>query len=134
MYSPFLTNEYFMLKDDFYQLLNMEQVNDNEFIAYIHLNNNHEIFKGHFPGQPVVPGVCMIQIVKELVSSALDLTLTLKSSRNIKFTALIDPNKTPDLKLQLIIERKEDNTIRIKNVSSFGTVDAVKMDLTYVII
>lgn len=123
-----------MLKDDFYQLKNIEQVNDNEYIANIHFNNKHEIFKGHFPGKPIVPGVCMIQIVKEIVSSAFDLNLTLKSSRNIKFTALIDPNKTPDLKLQLTIERKEDNTVRVKNVSSFGAIDAVKMDLNYIIL
>lgn len=123
-----------MLKDDFYQLKNLEQVSDTEYLANIHLNNKHEIFKGHFPGQPVVPGVCMIQIVKEIVSEALNLNLSLRSSRNIKFTALIDPNKTPDLKLKLTIESKEDNTIRVKNVSSFGTIDAVKMDLNYIII
>lgn len=123
-----------MLKDDFYVLKSLENSSETEYIAHIHLNNKHDIFKGHFPGQPVVPGVCMLQIVKEIVSSALDVKLTLKTSRSIKFTALIDPDKTPDLKLELNIEKKDDNMLRVKNTSYFGTTDAVKMDLNYLIL
>ena len=30
------------------------------------LNPDHLIYKAHFPGQPVTPGVCILQIIQEL--------------------------------------------------------------------
>jgi 3-hydroxyacyl-[acyl-carrier-protein] dehydratase len=33
----------------------------------VRLNPNHEIFAGHFPNNPVLPGVCVLQIVKEIL-------------------------------------------------------------------
>ena len=50
---------------DFYTLQSYDK-NEKSFVANIILNKDHEIFKGHFPGNPVTPGVCMMQIVKEL--------------------------------------------------------------------
>ena len=35
--------------------------------ATISINKKHRILEGHFPGLPVVPGVCMLQIVRELM-------------------------------------------------------------------
>ena len=31
------------------------------------LNAEHEIYKAHFPGRPITPGVCLLQIAKELL-------------------------------------------------------------------
>ena len=35
----------------------------------VSLNASHIIYEAHFPGNPVTPGVCIIQIVKELVEA-----------------------------------------------------------------
>ena len=32
---------------------------DEEYTCVIRLNPEHNVYKGHFPGMPVVPGVCM---------------------------------------------------------------------------
>lgn len=81
-----------ILKDNFYSILQWETENSS-IRATITLNEKHAIFQGHFPGQPIVPGVCMIQIVKEVLESASGVNLLLKQADAIKFLAFIDPVK-----------------------------------------
>ena len=64
---------------DFYTLQSSEKEENGRFIAKITLNKDHDIFNGHFPGNPVTPGVCMMQIVKELTEEFTGKQLFLKS-------------------------------------------------------
>ncbi|MEG1591464.1 3-hydroxyacyl-ACP dehydratase [Chryseobacterium sp.] len=115
---------------DFYTLESSEKAENGSFIANISLNKNHDIFKGHFPGNPVTPGVCMMQIVKELTEEFTGKKLFLKSASNVKFMAIINPFETPDLTLQLDIKESEEE-IKVKNVTSFGETIALKMSVNY---
>jgi 3-hydroxyacyl-[acyl-carrier-protein] dehydratase len=63
----------------------------SEIKATLELDENHSIFKGHFPGQPVVPGVCMMQSVKELVERHVKHKLVVAEADNMKFLSVIDP-------------------------------------------
>jgi 3-hydroxyacyl-[acyl-carrier-protein] dehydratase len=47
--------------------------------------------------------------------------------------AIINPNETPDLILDLVIDEKEDE-IKVKNISSFGETIALKMSVNYKIV
>ncbi len=115
---------------DFYTLQSYEQAENGSFTAYISLNKDHDIFKGHFPGNPVTPGVCMMQIVKELSEEFTGLNLFLKSASNVKFMAIINPFETPDLTLQLDITQTEEE-VKVKNTTSFGETIALKMSVNY---
>lgn len=68
------------------------------------MNENHEIFKGHFPGNPVVPGVCQIQMIKELIEKALNGFFRLTESDNVKFLSMISPIKTPVVEFEIQIK------------------------------
>lgn len=61
--------------------------------AEITINPAHEIFEGHFPGQPVVPGVCMIQIIKELMEQSMNQQLLFSKGHQIKFLQLLVPDE-----------------------------------------
>lgn len=115
--------------NNFYELKSQESEN-NMFKAKITLNKDHEIFQGHFPGNPVTPGVCMMQIVKELTEYFTDSKLFLKSASNVKFMAIINPFETPDLLLELDINEK-DGELKVKNTTSFGETIALKLSVTY---
>ncbi|HLV43259.1 MAG TPA: hypothetical protein VKY37_13340 [Brumimicrobium sp.] len=123
-----------MLLKGFYTLNQIEKLSEKEFDAFIHLNKDHDIFKGHFPGNPVTPGVCMVQILKELTAEITELKLVMKSSNNIKFMALINPEKTPDIKLNIIINTENEGEVHVKNVCYFDETVALKMAVKYSII
>jgi 3-hydroxyacyl-[acyl-carrier-protein] dehydratase len=72
----------------------------------IELNPSHPVYEGHFPGNPVVPGVCQVQIIKELASRVLKTDLRLVNSDNIKFLSMIVPQRNPAL--EVVIETREE--------------------------
>ena len=72
----------------------------------IQLDPSHPVYEGHFPGNPIVPGVCQVQIIKELVSLTLNTELFLERSENIKFLSMIIPVQTPVLDIRLDIKAK----------------------------
>lgn len=114
---------------DFYQV-NSVLGENGKFSVEVTLNKDHHIFKGHFPNNPVTPGVCMMQIIKELTETIIKSSLFLQSASNIKFMALINPNESPNLKLDLDIIENE-NIIKVKNITSFGETIALKLSATY---
>ncbi len=82
-------------------LYNISEFNDTngDFSAIITFNPAHKIFAGHFPGQPIVPGVCLIHILKEIAYMVSDKELLLAKGSNIKFLHVIDPQEHPELKI-----------------------------------
>lgn len=71
-----------------------------------------DIFKAHFPGEPVTPGVCIIQIAVELVCAAMNKSLTLKGVRNAKFLSVINPSTCPTVHYE-ISAREADNCFKL---------------------
>jgi 3-hydroxyacyl-[acyl-carrier-protein] dehydratase len=121
-----------MLNKDFYKIQTINQVDDNTIHVSILLNKNHDIFNGHFPNNPITPGVCMIQAIKEIAQTQVNSLLFIHKISNVKFTALINPNVNPDLILELSLIN-ENNTIKVKNITKFtdGTI-ALKCNGTFV--
>ena len=121
-----------MLIEGLYTVEAVEKT-DNGISAKIHLDKDHEIFKGHFPGNPVMPGVCMIQIIKELTEEATGKNLFLAVSSNIKFMAIINPDKNPDLELSIDITL-DNGEVKIKNITSFEDTVALKLNAKFKIL
>ena len=60
-----------MLLDNFYTILSSEQPDETSGTVLLELNPDHAIYQGHFPAHPVVPGVCLLQLIKESVENIL---------------------------------------------------------------
>jgi 3-hydroxyacyl-[acyl-carrier-protein] dehydratase len=103
-----------MLKDDFFTISSIQKEN-NSFKIILELNAMHKIFEGHFPGQPVVPGACMLQMVKEITEVILNKKIRLTRADNIKFLLLINPNEHKTLQMEVTFSISEDG---IANVSA----------------
>jgi len=120
-----------MVLKDFYKVLSEEKVSDSKYNITILINEKHEVFKGHFPGNPIMPGVCMIQIIKELTESITKSSLMIQSLANVKFMALINPEVTPELRLELDVTITEDDLVKVKNTTYFNDTTALKLSTVY---
>lgn len=120
-----------MVLKDFYKVVSEEKISDSKFNVTILVNEKHEIFKGHFPGNPIMPGVCMIQIIKELTEKITKQTLMIQTLSNVKFMALINPENNPELRLELDIVMTEDDLIKVKNTTYFNDTVALKLSNVY---
>jgi 3-hydroxyacyl-[acyl-carrier-protein] dehydratase len=88
-----------MLMNDFFKITDLRS--GDTHIAQIALNPSHKVYEGHFPGMPVAPGVCLVQMTKEILESITGKKLLMESCSNIKFTAILNPFVNPDVTLTL---------------------------------
>lgn len=65
---------------------------EGEAVYRIELLADSLIYQVHFPGRPITPGACMIQIVQELAQAYFgNPFLQVKHISNLKFLALLEP-------------------------------------------
>ena len=112
-----------MLSGFFFDIQSFTYENPGEFkfncTVVVTLDCNHPIFQGHFPGNPVVPGVCQIQMVKELVEKIVSHPLNLVESDNVKFLSMINPIDNPQLEFKITVKSLNDPLISV--IASIGT-------------
>lgn len=103
---------------------------DHSFSADIVLDAAHEIYRGHFPGAPVTPGVVQLQIVKELLEQHLGRNLRLKTMRVCKFMQIINPEETPEIRID--IKFTEGALIDVTASGSFQDITYFKTQISYI--
>lgn len=119
-----------MLIKNFYTVENIQENSPNNYTALISLNTSHEVFKGHFPNNPVMPGICMIQIIKELSEEITQKQLFMEQVVNVKFMTLINPEICNELTFHLQLNQT-DELIKVKSSIDFEETVALKMSSTY---
>ncbi len=87
-------------------LTNLEHHSDKIFAKVI-LDPDHAIFKGHYSGKPVLPGACMLQIVRDTLEAALNRQVVLKQAPQMKFLLMVDPRQNSELAINLNIKDVE---------------------------
>jgi len=102
-----------MLIKDFFEIISSELINDNELSTSVSINPDHKIFKGHFPENPVVPGVVSVQMINEILSHHLKVSLMTSSARSIKFISMIDPRVNPDLMFNIKFSETERDNFKV---------------------
>ncbi len=97
-----------MLKNNLYQVSSInflpqdqEGTGISKYSVSLRLESSHDIFKGHFPGNPVLPGVCQVEMVRELAEEILGSRLLLPQASQIKYLSLINPMINPLLWVSL---------------------------------
>ena len=102
-----------MLKNDFYTIAKFDRKDDMRS-GFIHLNPSHAIFEGHFPNIPIVPGVVLMQIVKEIVEEEMGFQLILIEAKNVKFLDFINPKEITKLFFEIIIKSVESGLFKVQ--------------------
>jgi 3-hydroxyacyl-[acyl-carrier-protein] dehydratase len=119
-----------MLIKDFYTIDSCSYSQDNNNIsANITINPNHDVYNGHFPGQPVVPGVIQLQILRELCEKEFNKPLSITGSSVIKYINMIIPDKNPKLAIDIAI-KEADGTYKIDGKILDGDTVFLKAKLT----
>jgi 3-hydroxyacyl-[acyl-carrier-protein] dehydratase len=119
-----------MLAGNFYTILETQQTAQS-FAALLALNAAHPIFEGHFPGQPVVPGVCMMQTIQELLEKGLQRKVMLQKAANMKFLVMINPVVQPQVSTELQYTLQDDGTVKTSAVIKSETTVFMKFQGTF---
>jgi 3-hydroxyacyl-[acyl-carrier-protein] dehydratase len=92
-----------LLLNNLYKIQTIAET-DQTIQAAVMLDAGHPIFKGHFPGHPVLPGVCMLEMITEIVGNQEQKQVRITNAPMIKFLNMIDPNKDPLIYFEIKFE------------------------------
>lgn len=97
----------------------------------IKLNADHPIYSGHFPDNPITPGVCSLEIITQLIGKyyqGVDRPLEIEA---IKFLGFINPLQTPNVRVELKFKEIEHGIWRVRGMLSTAQKTAVKVVARY---
>lgn len=83
-----------ILKNQLYQIEHSQE-SDGKKQFTISLLKECPIYRAHFPGQPITPGVCIVQIAQELLGQVVGQTLEISEVKNVKFLHVLSPIDNP---------------------------------------
>ena len=86
---------------------------ETEIWARLFINADHKIFEGHFPNQPVVPGVCMMQMIKEIYEAVTGNATSLVYAAELKFLSVLNPQENNLVHATIKMETAESGFINI---------------------
>ena len=119
-----------MLLNNLYTIQKLAE-SDNQIQVIVNLMADHAIFEGHFPGQPVLPGVCMMEMIAEITGYYLQESFRISGSPLIKFLRMIDPKKTPLIHFQIKFQSVKEIIVS-SGMIFLGTDIFMKFQLTLV--
>lgn len=95
-----------LLKDNLYHILKSEKGEESSTYV-LRVSETLPLFKGHFPGSPVLPGVCILQIFKELAETdlAVETPQRYHEIKQCKFLQPIAMNGPADLTVSLSLKQ-----------------------------
>ena len=90
-----------MLIADYYTILGKEHSEENTYVFRLALCPEADVYRGHFPGDPIAPGVCTLQMIKECLQSVLRREeMRLARIKQCRFSRLLRPSKK-ELQLEI---------------------------------
>ncbi len=115
-----------------------EMVPDESIVATKNVTINESFFRGHFPGNPVMPGVLIIETLAQAASILIlkspafyKKTAYLGAVKNAKFRGMVKPGDVMKLHIEMLKVRA-----RMGIVNAVATVDGKKVcsaELTFVV-
>lgn len=111
--NDLLLNNFFTITE-----ISFDEESPEKLHATLQLDTQHAIYGGHFPGNPVVPGVCIIQMIKETLSQHFNKELILVKAEEVKFLSIINPLENPTITLDYKIKYPGDDLVHAQVVIS----------------
>lgn len=94
------------LENYYYELVSMHG-DATGGMFHIALRQDCDVYRGHFPSNPVCPGVCNIQVIKECAERLVEKELHIGSIRRCRLTAVATPSACPELDVKISLTPTE---------------------------
>ena len=92
--------------DNYYSIVS-KTIDGLSGMFVVRLNPECKVYEGHFPGEPVSPGVCNREMLFECAAQVLGHPLRVRKISRCRLTTLITPLTHPELELRIGLNEKE---------------------------
>ena len=107
--------------------MHIETVAPQHFRVSVMLAPEHPVYEGHFPGNPIVPGVCSLHMVTECIGKVLGYTVVISQASVVKFLGIVQPSSDKDLEIDL--QMNDEMALKATIKSGERTVMSCKLRL-----
>lgn len=115
------------LVDDVKQALSEVTQEDGEYIARFRFSASLPLFAGHFPGDPVLPGVHQIEMARAALNAAHGISHRILSIKSAKFTRPVRPDEEVVVRITVT---ESDSALLVKSAAKVGDEAAAAISLT----
>lgn len=103
----------------------------DSYQVQLKMNPKHFIYDAHFPGNPITPGVCIVQTAGELLQRELKRDIYLQTVKNVKFLSLLIPAEDKSFSYSFSSIKETSTELCAKVVVSDEMQIFAKMSLVY---
>ncbi len=100
------------LEDKYYQIEDCRS-DDGHTVFAIRLLPECDVYVGHFPGNPVCPGVCHIEMLRECVVRLTGKKLFISSIRQCRLTSVASPGTCNRMELTVSLKDMSDGGVAV---------------------
>jgi 3-hydroxyacyl-[acyl-carrier-protein] dehydratase len=119
------------LQDNLFTIVSQQQEEGLD-VFHVRLNPEWPIYKAHFPGHPITPGVCIVQMVQELLQVLLHRELRLYQAKNVKYVSIVSPDDVLDLTVTFSkIEEQPGGSLKVQAQVANGEMLFTKLSVTF---
>lgn len=105
-----------LLKNKYFRLGGFDLGNTTAHY-HVYLLPGCDVYRGHFPGNPVSPGVCNIEMIVECFNTMVDEYHRLVSIDRCRLTAVASPTISPELDIYMEWTYSDDGKYRYLNAT-----------------
>ncbi len=95
---------------------------ESESVLVVKIRAKSPVFEGHFPSNPILPGVIMVEAVRASLGRLFQKEFQLKTALNIKFLAVLNPMEYAEVQLAIRHSKVEEGLKVDANLTSGDTV------------
>lgn len=96
-----------LLNDKYFKVVSLDH-SSGKAAFHVLLLPECDVYRGHFPGNPVSPGVCNIEMIKECFQMVVDGKPRIKTIDRCRLTAIASPRVSPQLDIDMTWTRDDD--------------------------
>ncbi len=119
--------------DDYFSIERCTSESPQKGIVRVRLNPNCRVYEGHFPGTPVSPGVCNIEMIRRCAETIHGHKLRIRTIKQCRLTTLMTPLSHPQADVSIELHEKEPSVYHL--TASIGEVEmtylTLKADVSY---
>lgn len=108
-----------MLQNTLFEIIDQQYEGGSDFSYHIRFLEDSVIYDAHFPGRPITPGACLLEIARELLTLQIAKPIRFTEVRMIKFLNIIEPRRDANVIFHLHFkdkkERKQEIHLEIYN-------------------
>ena len=120
-----------VLQDNLFSIMSQAQ-EDGQPAFQVQIHKEWPIYKAHFPGHPITPGVCIVQMIQELLQVHLGREVSLCKAKNVKYLSIISPDEVNELSVCFSkIEVQEDGNLKVQAQVTSGETVFTKLSATF---